>query len=184
MGNPIVLGGTYLLFVGCIFVYGLFIFESIVERAVALLVGMVTLAVTIVMLRRGALARRLVVELREDQTLGGTSLIGLTANGQPAAAQVTLVDSGSRPQARAASGQVPIPRELRSATVQLPATGAKELKAWTHKITPEWRSEALPAHLSVRSDGEAKEFDLALGGGQVTLPTSGEACELEITLVR
>jgi hypothetical protein len=182
LGNPIVLVGIYLLFVGCIFVYGLFIFESIVERGVTLLVGVVTLVVTVVMLRRGALARRLVVELREDQSLGGTSVISLTGNGQPATAQVCLVNADGQRQVRAATGQVPISRALRSASVQLPPTEASELKVWAHKITPEWRSEALPVRLSVRCGGEAKEFDLALSGGQIVLPTSGEACELEIAL--
>jgi hypothetical protein len=44
LGTPLVLVGTYLLFVGCIFVYGLFIFESMVKRVVILLVGVVMLA--------------------------------------------------------------------------------------------------------------------------------------------
>lgn len=182
LGNPIVLTVTYLLFVGAIFVYGLFIFESIVERAVTLLVGVVVLAATVVILRRGALAGRLVVELREDQTLGGTSAVSLTARGQPAAAQVRLVNADGQCEARAVIGQVPISRSLRSASVQLPAIAASQLKAWVHKITPEWRSEALPALLSVRGLGEPQEFDLAPGGGQIVLPTTGEACELEITL--
>ena len=184
LGNPIVLVGTYLFFTGCIFVYGLFIFQSVVERAVTLLVGAATLAVTLVMLRRGALARRLVVELRQDQTSGGTSLLSLTANGQPATAQVRLIDAGGQGQAQTASGVVPTSAELHTATIQMPATGAKELKAWTHRITPEWRSEPLPAHLSVRCGGEAKELDLGPPDGQAVLPVPGEACELEITLVR
>jgi hypothetical protein len=71
---------------------------------------------------------------------------------------------------------------LRSASIQLPATKASELKVWTHKITPEWRSEPLPARLSVQCGGEAKEFDLAQCGGQILLPITGEACKLEITL--
>lgn len=183
LGNPIILTGAYLLFVVCIFVYGLFIFEGIVERGVTLLAGVVTLGVTWVMLRRGALARRLVVELRQDQSLGGTSVISLTANGQPATAQVGLVEhAGSQGEIQAAIGQVPIPRGLRSASIQLPATQASELKVWVHKITPEWRSEPLPARLSVRCSGEAKEYDLASRSGQIILPITGEACELEITL--
>jgi hypothetical protein len=184
LGNTIVLVGTYLFFVGCIFVYGLFIFPSLVERAVTLLVGVVTLAVTMVMLRRGMLAGRLVVTLREDQTPGGASQISLTANGQPATAQLSLVDAAGQREAQAGTGQVPIPRELRSASIQLPATGARELKAWTHKLTPEWRSEPLPAHLTVRCSGDTSEFDLAAPDGQVVLPAPAEACELEITPVR
>jgi hypothetical protein len=182
LGNPILLGATYLLFIGCIFGYGLFIFESMVERAVILLVGVIVLAVTAVMLHRGALNRRLVVELREDQSLGGTSGISLTANGQPATAHVRLVNADGQPEVRAATGQAPVSPALRSASVQLPAGRASELKAWAHRITPEWRSEALPARLSVRCGGEAREFDLALCGGQIVLPITGEACELEITL--
>ena len=182
LGNPIVLVGTYLLFVGGIFVYGLFIFEGIVERVATLLVGVGVLAMTVVMLRRGALARRVVVELREDQTLGGTSVISLTSNGKPATAQVCMVGADGQSQVRAATGEVPIPDTLRSASVQLPATETSELKAWVHKLTPEWRSESLPALLSVRCGGEVKEFDLALRGGQIILPTTGEACDLEITM--
>jgi amino acid permease len=187
LGNPIFLVGTYLLFVGCIFIYGLFIFESVVERAITLLVGVVMLAVTVVMLRRGMLAGREVVELREDQTLGGTSLISLTANGRPATAEVCLVDATGGLQARAATGQIPIPPALCSVYVQLPGSGASELKAWVHRLTPEWRSENLPAQLRFRSGeagAEPQEFDLGRCGGQIVLPTTGEACKVEIALAR
>jgi len=182
LGSPVVLVVTYLIFLGGIFAYGLFVFESIVEKAVILAVGVVVLAMTVVMLRRGALVRRLVVTLREDQTPGGASVLSLTGNGQPATAQVRLVNADGQRQVQAAKGQVSISPGLRSAAVQLPATGASELKAWTHRLTPEWRSEALPARLNVGGGGEAKEVDLAPSGGQIILPFTGEACELEIRL--
>lgn len=179
LGNRIVLAVTYLLFLAGIFAYGLFIFDGMVERVVILLVGVIVLAVTVVMLRRGVLAGRLVVELRRDQTLGGVSVINLTANGQPTTAQVCLVDANGQHDARTVSGQVPIPRAVRSAFLRLPDCGAGELKVWAHKITPEWRSEALPARVSVQCNGETRDFDLAQCGGQVILPITGD---VEITL--
>jgi amino acid permease len=182
LGNPIVLAATYLVFVGGIFVYGLFIFESILERAITLLVGVVVLASTVVILRRGALAGRLVVELREDQTLGGRSTINLTASGRPLTTQVCLVDSLGEHPVRSANGQIPICGGLRFAAIQLPASEASELKVWVHTITPEWRSEALPARLCVRSDGRVEEFDLASRSGQIVLSNPGGACEVEIAL--
>ena len=182
LGNPIVLVGTYLLFVGGIFVYGLFIYEGVVERVVILLVGVGVLAVTAVMLRSGALSRRLVVVLQEDQTLTGTSVIILTADGQPATAEVCQIFAAGQREVQPVIGQVPISLGLHSASVHLPATRASELKAWVHKITPEWRSESLPALLSLECGSETKEFDLGLHEGQVILPITGEACEIEITL--
>ncbi len=182
LGSPVVLVAMVLIFLGGIFVYGLFVFESMGEKAVILTVGLIVLAMTIIMLRRGALAGRLVVTLRKDQTLGGTSMLSLTASGRPATAQVCLVHADGQRQLPATTGLVPISPGLRSAAVQLPATGASELKTWTHKLTPEGRSETLPAQLRVGSGVEASTFDLALSGGQIILPISGETCELEIML--
>jgi hypothetical protein len=184
LGNPIILAVTYLIFVGGIFIYGLFIFENIVERAITLIVGVVVLVATVVILRRGALSGRLVVELREDQTLGGINMINLTANGQPATAQVCLVNTNGGRQVQSTSGQVRISSGLRSASIPLPASKARELKVWAHKITPEWRSEVLPARLCVQSDHGMEEFDLASRAGQIVLSNYGEACEIEITLAQ
>jgi amino acid permease len=182
LGNPIILGGTYLVFVGGIFVYGLFIFENIIERVITLLVGVVVLSATVVILRRGALTGRLIVELRQDQTSEGTNVINMTANGQPATAQVCLVDADGGHQVQSATGQVLIFSRLCSASIPLPVGRARELKVWVHKLTPEWRSEALPARLCVRSDGRGEEFDLTSHGGQLLLANMGESCEVEITL--
>jgi hypothetical protein len=56
------------------------------------------------------------------------------------------------------------------------------LKVWAHEITPEGNSEGLPALLEADCGREKEEFDLKLAGGQVTLPLTGGACHLEITL--
>jgi hypothetical protein len=85
-------------------------------------------------------------------------------------------------QIRAATGTVPSFSSLRYVNFRLPATQARELKMWAHKITPEGDSEGLPVWLEVHCGGEKKEFDLKLSGGQVVLPLNGEACRLTITL--
>jgi amino acid permease len=182
LGHPVVLSVTYIFFVGGIFVYGLFIFESILERAITLLVGVVVIAATVVILRRGALNGRLVVELREDQTLEGTNLITLTSNGQQATAQVCLVDANAQRFVRDVTGQAPLACEARLVSLQLPAGGSRELKAWVHRMAPEHRSEPLGACLSVRYDGRSQEADLAQSNGQIILPIDGDTCALEIAL--
>jgi hypothetical protein len=182
LGNPVVLGVTYLLFLGSILVYGLFIFEGIVERAATLLVGIAVVVVTIVTLRRGALKKRLVVELREDQSPTGQSVFTATVNGEPVTVDVRLVYTDGQRQVRAATDEIPAFSALRCATFDVPATEASELKAWVHRITPQWHSEGLPARLSVHCSDQDREFDLTLCGAPVILPIIGNACLLEITL--
>jgi len=182
LGHPVVLGGTYLLFLGSIFAYGLLIYQDPVERAVTLIVGSMVLIVTAIMLRRGALKTRAVVELRADYSPGGRHLFHVTANGQPAGAQVGLSFGQRAQQLQAATGEIPDFASLHSATFQLPTRGASELKVWVHKITPEWSSEGLPARLAVHCGDQEKEFALRPGDGQIVLPVSGEVCRLQITL--
>ncbi len=181
LGHPVVLVGIYLLFLGSIFTYGLLIYQDPVERLVTLLVGSLVLIVTIIMLRRGALNTRVVVELRGDYSPGGQHLFHVTANGQPAGAQVCLNFGQREQRLQAATGDIPDFASLRAATFQLPTTGASELKVWAHQITPEWASEALPARLTVNCGHEKQELDLGLGG-QVLLPLRGEPCQVAIAI--
>ena len=86
LGNPVVLAGTYLFFLGAIFVYGLFIYQEPIQRAVTLLIGVAIVVVTVEMLRRGALKKRAVVELHADYSPGrmrGTSSTSLSAGSRP-----------------------------------------------------------------------------------------------------
>jgi hypothetical protein len=80
-----------------------------------------------------------------------------------------------------ASGEIPRFSSLRTATFQLPATQARELKVWVHKVTPEGNSEPLPVGLTVQNDGNEQQFDLQSSGGQVILPYDGEVCQLQVT---
>jgi amino acid permease len=180
LGHPLLTVGIYLLALTGLFLHGLVIWEDPVQRFVALAVGLTMLGVTIAMQRRGVFARRLVVELREDQ--GEQASFAVTSGGQAAETAVWLGYPDGEQHRQAATGEVPAFSALRYARFQLPVTQAQELKVWAHKITPERDSEGLPARLEVECGREKQEFDLKLTGGQVVLPLAGEKCRLEIAL--
>ena len=182
LGNPAVLVGVYLVFLGAIFVYGLFIYQGVVERIVTLLIGAAIVIVTIEMLRRGALRKRAVVELRADYSPGGRHRFNVVAGGKPAVTAVRLEYTDCVEQVTEASGPLPALSSLCAAAFELAPAGASEVKVWTHSISPEWVSEPLPTKLCVRCRNSPQEFDLAQTGGKVTLPCEGEACQLRLML--
>jgi positive regulator of sigma E activity len=61
-----VAGGIYLVAVSILFLHGLLIWQNSFQRVVAILVGVVILGVTYLMVRKGAFARRMVIEVRQD----------------------------------------------------------------------------------------------------------------------
>jgi amino acid permease len=182
LAHPLLIAGAYFLFLAILFIHGLVLWQSLLERAGALLVGVVMLGATVIMVRRGAFARRAVVELREDQRQGKQSVFNVVVGGQPATAEVRLGYPEGEQLCQAASGAVPTFSSLRYATFQLPATPARELKVWVHRVTPAEDSKSLPALLEVHRGGKTERFDLRSSGGQIVLPFSGEACRLQITL--
>jgi amino acid permease len=184
LGSPVVLVATYLLFLSAIFIHGLVIWPTPLERAVTLAVGVLVLLVTVVMLQRGALRSRVVLELRQDQSAGGADVFNVTVSGRPASTQVRLTYPREEKQMLAAGGEVPSLASLRSATFQLPARAADQLKVWAHRLTPEGGSEGLAAQLEVRNGGDPLQVDLVKSNGQALLPLDGSPGEAKITLGR
>jgi amino acid permease len=190
LGHPLLITSIYFVFLASVFLHGLVIWRDPVERAGALFVGVLILGVTMAMVRRGAFAPRVVVELREDPSAssgqalseGGRAVFAITADGQPGMAEVRLGYPEGEQRYQAAAGEMPALSLLRYAIFQLPAEQVQELKVWAHRITPEGDSEGLPVLLEVHCGSETTRFDLKLSGGQVLLPLTSEACRLEITL--
>ncbi len=182
LGHPLLTTGIYLLYLTGLLLHGLVIWENPGQRAAALVVGVMMLGVTIVLVRRGTFAPRLVVELRQDQSGGGRALFNVTAGGQPVPAAVRLGYPDGEKRHEAATGEVPTFSSLRYAKFQLPAIQARDLKVWAHQITAEGNSEGLPALLEVYRGHDKEDFDLKLAGGQVVLPLEGQACQLAITM--
>ena len=182
LGHPFVVAGIYLLFVSTLFLHAIVIWVNPAERAAALLVGLLVLGVTIAMVRQGAFTRRLIVELKEDTRQGdkGRAVFNITANGQPAVAEVQMSYAAREERRHEAAGEVPALGELRSVTFYLPATQARELKVWAHTVTPDGSSESLPVFAEIRCGDDTKRFDLKLSGGQAVVPITGDACRLQI----
>jgi amino acid permease len=188
LGNPVLLGGIYLVFVTSVFLHGLLIWDDPFKRGAALLVGAAMVAITLTMARRGAFAPRMNLELREgDSEAAGA--FAVTAAGRPAVSDVRLEYPDGEQRLRAASGELPEFPSLRRATFAPRAEGteaapARELKVWVHRVTPKKDSEAIPAHLEVHLGDETRHFDLELSHGQVVLPLTHASWRVDITLPR
>ena len=178
LSNPVLLGSIYALFLASIFLHGLVIWSDPLQRGLALLVGVMVLWITLAM--RGALARRLVIELREDE--GEQVLFSVTAAGRPTATDVQLRYPNGEQRHKAASGEVPAFSSLRQVTFRPEASSATQLKVWAHKVTPEGDSEGIAGSLRVRQGEKTKEFDLKVSKGQVVLPVAPGTCQVDITL--
>jgi hypothetical protein len=186
LGNPLLLAAIYALFLFSIFAHGLVIWEDPVQRGGALLVGAMVIGMTIAVTLRGAFARRLILELREDQSEGEHALFSVTAAGRPAVTDVRLIYPEREQRYEAAAGEIPAFSSLRQATFRLgrdvDTTATTQLKVWGHKVTPEGDSEGIAGLLHVRQGEETKRFDLKLSKGQVVLPVAPGACQVDITL--
>jgi hypothetical protein len=184
LGNPLLLVGIYVLFLVSIFVHGLAIWEDPVQRAGALLVGALVIAMTIAVTLRGAFARRLTVELREDQSEGEQALFSVTAAGHPVVADVRLKYAEGEERYDAAAGEIPAIYSLRQASfrIQRSAAATNQLKVWAHKVTPEGYTEGIAGLLHVRQGEVTKRFDLKLSKGQVVLQVAPGDCQVDITL--
>lgn len=183
LGHPVLLTTIYLLFLTIIFLHGLVIWQNPVEQAGALIAGTLIVGITIIIFRQGVFNRRLIVELREDQSKDKQSTFAVTVGGQPVTTEVQLGYANDEQQLQATTGEIPTFASLRYAKFELPANAARELKVWGHKITPEGISVGLSALVEVQCGNGKQGFDLKPAKDQVMLPINGEVCQVEITLI-
>jgi len=183
LGHRLITTSVYLLFLATLFLHGLVIWPPVppLSRLLALLVGVLTIGMTIVMMHRGAFLRRTIFELQEDQRESGRAFFAIMEGGRPKAAQVSLQYPDKEERLQAASGDISSFSSLRRAAVQLAASQSRELKVWAHRITYDGYSESLPGILHVNSDSGNREFDLRLSDGEVVIPFNGKPCQLTIT---
>jgi amino acid permease len=184
LGHPVVLLGVYVLFAASFFVHGLVIWEHPLQRLAALVVGVAVICLTVIVVRRGAFVPRAVVELRVDAGPDQQSqaTVNVIARGQPAAAELLLEYRSGNVDVRAGVGTLGPLGVPRSAHLELPGTSARQLKVWTHRVTPTGDSEALAAHVEVRSGGESRQLDLHECAGQAVVPLSGTPYRVTISL--
>lgn len=162
LSNPVLLVGIYVLFLASIFLHGLLIWSDPLQRGLALLVGVLVLGMTFAM--RRSFARRLVVELREED---GLTHFAVTEAGHPATADVRL--------------DYPDGEQRSRATFQPQGNTTGQLKVWAHKVTPEGDSEGMDGLLRVRQGDEVRQFDLKLSKGQVVLPVDAGDLRVDVS---
>jgi hypothetical protein len=170
LGHPVVIIGLYVLFLGSIFIDGLIVWQDPFQRVSALIAGTVMLGMTLAVIRRGAFKPRAVVEVRVERNPEEEARFSIASNGKPVTADVRLQTPDGETTLRAAVGELGAFAKLRSATFQLPSPRARELKVWTHQITPQGTSQGLTARLTVISNEQKKSFEINHSGASVFVP--------------
>jgi amino acid permease len=127
--RPLVAGGIYFLFIGVLLVHGLFLWKAPAERAAALGTAAAIVAATAVLVRRGAFAPRLVLELREEPQGEGVpaervnGCFDVVASGRPVPAAVRLEYAHGEQHLYAAGGEIASLARLRGAGSGCPLSG-------------------------------------------------------------
>jgi hypothetical protein len=120
-----------------------------------------------------------VVQVRDEPAARGQPSFSIVADGSPLNVPVRVNDTHT---VQGASGELAAFGSIQSVTLDLPATSARELKVWAHRITPEGNSEGLSASVEVLHSAKPEALTLSLVAGQITTPFTGEACEVRIVL--
>lgn len=180
LGNPLVLIALYVIFLAIIFLHGLVLWDIQVTRILALAVGLAVLGTTLTMIRRGALAQRLVVELFEDQRPDGSNYLQVTDCGKPGQGSACLTYPNGEKEVPINGKETLDLGALQAVHIQLPASRARDLKVWVHRITAEGRGESLPAILEMRNGERPFLVDLEQSGGQHNMPLTDGVDQLTL----
>src|SRR5256714_7371048 len=174
LAHPLVVGSIYLIAVSILFLHGLFIWQNAFQRVVAILVGVVILAMTCRMVRKGAFTRRVVIEVRQDVVPSAQEADGMfsvTDSGRAATqAQVWLSYPEGERFYQTANETISHFSNLCSLKFQVSMVQAQELLIWVHRVTPEGQSESLPARLKVTSGKEIRDVQVDGASQQLVLP--------------
>jgi hypothetical protein len=181
LNYPVFSAGIYSIFLGILFVHGLFIWQNPLARISALSIASLSLGATVVMKIYGAFTSRVVVELREEEQQGGHSVFTITAGGKPKIAEVLLGYADGEVHHQASTVDIPVLSSLRYAIFCLQTKGDKEMKVWTHGNNYENKSNSLPTFVEIESGNKKMQFDLKLSSGKVLLPMISDNCWLKFT---
>ncbi len=146
-----VLGLVYAVGLGGVTVHGLFLWEDPLQRAAALVVAAIIVALTVGMVRAGTFARRATIELRHDEA-EDAARFAIVAAGLSVLTDVVLeYDGGGEQRLRESAGDIPRFSALRRASFTPDWGGqpAPQLKVWAHRVTAEEQSLALDADVKV-----------------------------------
>ncbi len=180
LGSPPLITIIYLIFLGSIFIHGLFIWENPVQRSIALLTGGLIVLITVIMAKRAAFAPRTIVEVKQDPKSKQAHLSVIQAG------QIVPVEFAVEYHDRSKGGldsRIAIPdfAHARNLSLSPPAGLARQLKVWVYELGLEGQAIGMPAELAVRQGGKSSSYDLLLTNGQALVPIVDQTYNLTIT---
>jgi amino acid permease len=186
LGNRLLLAAAYLIFLGSIFLFGFFIWETLVERAFTLVTGAAIVIVTVQMLRVGALDRRLVVQVFDDQTLGGEPSFSVADAGTAAVADITLTYPGHEQTIRAAGGTITDFQNLCQIDFRLAPRSTLLVKLWSYRLSPAGATVPLPARFTLYDavDQVIQTGELDADSGKAILALDKEPARVQIAFAK
>jgi hypothetical protein len=183
LGNPLVLGLIYLVYLGSVFVYGLFIWDDPLQRFVAVGVGIIVLIVTFLMIRQGAFASRAVIELRVDVSDNHEhATLTMIDEGKPLSCTCQLVYANAEKSISGSQVELPSYKDVKNICVEFPSLSSREVKIWTHRVTQEGNSEPISASVKIISDRDDEAVKLDVNNGQLIRSLTPRTNRLEIIL--
>jgi hypothetical protein len=180
MGQPAVAAVIGALFLANVFIHGFVIWTNPLERASGLVAGVLMALAALQILRQGGLARRLAIGLWQDLTVGGRAVLAVMAGGGPAQAKVDVTYRNGHHKTSPTPFLADDLAQVAVVAIEVPNTSARQLKVTALRSDPGGDSEPLPAIFAV---GSRAEYDLALSGGQLTIPFDGAATSVDLKLV-
>jgi hypothetical protein len=170
LGTPLLTGGIFLLTLADLFIHGLVIWQNPLERGVALATGLILLGATGIIIRRGGLLSRVVIELRKDYQEDRPVTLAITAAGKPAPSQVELIYQEGEKSLHTARSVVEAFDQLRYANLQIPEGDYHDVKVWVHQVSSVGDSQSLPAQVEYCTKDTLRKSDPGLSHGQIVIP--------------
>jgi hypothetical protein len=182
LGSAPVLALLYVLFLALVYAYGLVIWDTPLQKGVTLLAAIGITVGTILVIRRGMLRRRTVIEVRDDENDPSPPRYAAVHGGRPLAMTVSAEDGSDPHRMTAAEGPLPPFSQLRAVRFELPETDAADIKVWIHRVTSIGESVGIPAVVSVKNGSDARVIDLGLSNGWTVVPIGPGATQVSISL--
>ncbi|MFL5673554.1 MAG: hypothetical protein ACJ779_00970, partial [Chloroflexota bacterium] len=161
LGSPVValaIGGVFLFGVVA---FGLWIWDSQLERLAALAVGGAMIVLTVVSWRHGAFRPRTVVEYRLETGPPDRGILSVVSGGRAVPTSVDLDESTGRRQAHGAEIVINAPNRLRAMTVHLPADIAADVSLWVHSVGADGGTIRTPVDVRIDDDAPDTAFRVA-----------------------
>ena len=166
LGHPVVMSLLYLFFIASILIHGVYIWESLTLRLFALVSTLAILVVTGLLWRRGLLASRMVIELRQDQQLKGVSCFTVVENGRSLPVDVKLQHRHQEQQYQSAGEPITNFPTLQACPLPITSHRCFPLETVGASAPLEGGSEGLPAQVVLQYAEATQTFAVSRATGR------------------